>query len=62
MRVRILKTFGANGRAYSEGDEVSIPDEEALGWLKLRYVQRVADEPQKAVRPEPEMAVARGRR
>jgi hypothetical protein len=62
MRVRILKTFGTNGRAYSEGDEVSIPDEEALGWIKVRYAQRIADEPRKAVRPEPELAVSRGRR
>ena len=59
MRVRVLKTFASDRAAFSDGDEVSLPDAQALDWIKAGLVQRVAEEPKTATRREPELAVRR---
>lgn len=60
MRVQVLKTFAGNGVSCSEGDVVSLTDEQAISWIKAGLVMRLPEEPRTAIVSRPtETAVRR---
>ena len=59
MQVRALAPFVDESGRHSPGDVFPMADELAVLRIQAGLVQRVASEPETAVRREPEMAVSR---
>lgn len=52
MRVRVLEAFAIEHWVCNPGEEIELPDVEAVSFLKAGVVERIASVPEVAMLPE----------